>query len=110
IRLFTLDILSDLDKDDEVAEFYMLMNHSFNMEEPSAQIQELNKQSEVMLNQTIQLIEKGQELGEFKQGNALEMALYFFASIQGLMTIKLTMGKKFKTPSLKIITDFLLNE
>lgn len=110
IRLFTLDILNDLDNDDEVAEFYMLMNQSLRMEEPSSQIQNLNKQSEALLNQTIHLIEKGQELEQFKQGNASEMAFYYFASIQGLMMIKITIGERFKAPNLKIVTEFLIKD
>lgn len=110
IRLFTLEILNDLENDDEVAEFSMLMNQSLSMEEPSSQIQDLNKQSEAMLNQTVRLIEKGQELDQFKQGNASEMAFYYFASIQGLMMIKLTMGERFKTPSPKIVTEFLIKD
>lgn len=110
IRQFTLEILGDLDNDDEIAEFYMLMNQSLSMEEPSSQIQDLNKQSDAMLNQTIRLIEKGQKLNQFKQGNASEMAFYFFASVQGLMMIKLTMGERFKTPSLKIVTGFLIRD
>ncbi|OZU87471.1 TetR family transcriptional regulator [Virgibacillus indicus] len=110
IRQFTLEILDDLNNDDEIAEFYMLMNQSLSMEEPSFQIQDLNKQSDAMLNQTIRLIEKGQKYNQFKQGNASEMAFYFLASIQGLMMIKLTMGERFETPSLKIVTGFLIRD
>ena len=46
------------------------------MEEPSSQVQYLNIQSEEMLKQTARLIEKGQELGQFKHGSATEMAFY----------------------------------
>jgi len=80
------------------------------MEKASAQIQDLKKQSEALLDQTIQLIEKGQELGQFKQGNASEMAYYYTASIQGLMTVKLALGEKFKTPRLQIVTAFLMKD
>ena len=101
IRQFTLEILNDLEKDDEYAELLMLMNQSSTMEHPSPQIQHLNEQSEAMLHQTARLIEKGQNLGHFKQGNAMEMAFYYFASIQGLTMMKLTMRKRYITPSLK---------
>ncbi|YCI76313.1 TetR/AcrR family transcriptional regulator [Bacillus sp. R1-10] len=77
IRQFTLEILNDLEKDDAFAELLMLMNQSSTMEHPSLQIQYLNEQSEAMLNQTTRLIEKGQNLGQFKQGNASEMAFYY---------------------------------
>ncbi|MGE7610103.1 TetR/AcrR family transcriptional regulator [Peribacillus frigoritolerans] len=110
IRQFTLEILNDLEKNDAFAELLMLMNQSSTMEHPSLQIQYLNEQSEAMLNQTTRLIEKGQKLGQFKQGNASEMAFYYFASIQGLAMIKLTMRNRYITPSLKIVTEFLIKD
>lgn len=110
IRQFTLEILNDLEKDDAFAELLMLMNQSSTMEHPSLQIQYLNEQSEAMLNQTTRLIEKGQNLGQFKQGNASEMAFYYFATLQGLAMIKLTMRKRYITPNLKIVTAFLITD
>ncbi len=110
IQQFTLEILNALDKDDEYAHFQMLMNQSSTMEDPSPQIKHLNKQSEIMLHQTARLIEKGQKLGQFKQGNALEMAYFYFASIQGLTMMKVTMNEEFITPSLEIVTSFLIED
>ncbi|NQD69055.1 TetR/AcrR family transcriptional regulator, partial [Bacillus haikouensis] len=81
IRHFTLEILNDLRKDDEFANFLMIMNQSSTMVDPSPEVQYLNKQSEKMFKQTAQLIEKGQELGQFKEGSPIEMAFYYFASI-----------------------------
>ncbi|GAB2555547.1 TetR/AcrR family transcriptional regulator [Gracilibacillus alcaliphilus] len=110
IEQFTLEILNDFDKDDEYAHFQMLMNQSSTIEDPSPEIKYLNKQSEAMLHQTARLIEKGQKLGQFKQGNAMEMALFYFASIQGLAMIKTTMNEVFITPKLEIVTSFLIEE
>lgn len=110
IQQFTLGILNDLDKDDEYAHFHMLMNQSSAIEDPSPQIKHLNKHSEAMLHQTARLIEKGQKLGQFKQGNAMEMAYFYFASIQGLTMMKNTMNEEFITPSLEIVTSFLIED
>ncbi|MEX3715853.1 TetR/AcrR family transcriptional regulator [Cytobacillus horneckiae] len=110
IRQFTLETLNDFEKDDAFAELLMLMNQSSTMEDPSPQIQYLNEQSEAMFNQTARLIEKGQNLGQFKQENASEMAFYYFASLQGLAMIKITMRKRYITPSLKIVTAFLIED
>ncbi|MBO1000892.1 TetR/AcrR family transcriptional regulator [Bacillus sp. SD075] len=110
IRQFTQEILNDLEKDDAFAELLMLMHQSSTMEEPSPQIQYLNEQSVAMLNQTARLIKKGQSLGQFKQENASEMAFYYFASLQGLAIIKLTMRERYITPSLKIVTEFLIKD
>ncbi|WP_067837971.1 TetR/AcrR family transcriptional regulator [Amphibacillus sediminis] len=108
INQFTLEILNDLDKDDEYAHFYMLMNQSLTIEDPSPQIKNLNKQSEAIIHQTARLIEKGQKLGQFKQGNVMEMTLFYFATIQGLTMLKTTKNQEFKTPSLEIVTSFLI--
>lgn len=108
IKQFTLEILNDLDKDDEYAHFYMLMNQSLTIEDPSPQIKNLNKQSEAIIHQTARLIEKGQKLGQFKQGNVMEMTLFYFATIQGLTMLKTTKNQEFKTPSLEIVTSFLI--
>lgn len=110
IQQFTLEILKDLDKDDEYAHFQMLMNQSSTIENPSPQIKHLNKQSEAMLHQTAQLIERGQKLGHFKQGNVMEMAYFYFASIQGLAMMKITMNEGFITPSPEIVTSFLIED
>lgn len=74
------------------------MSQSSTIEDPSPQIKHLNKQSEAMLHQTARLIEKGQKLGQFKQGNAMEMAFFYYASIQGLSMIKTTKNQEFITP------------
>lgn len=110
IQQFTLEILNDLDKDDEYAHFHMLMNQASAIEDPSPQIKQLNKHSEALLHQTARLIEKGQELGQFKQGNAREMAFFYFASIQGLVMMKITMNEEFITPCLEIVTSFLIGD
>jgi AcrR family transcriptional regulator len=110
IRQFTLEILNELKKDDEFAKFFMIMNQSSTMDEPSPQVQNLNIQSETMLQQTVCLIEKGQKLGQFKEGSATEMAFYYFASIQGLAMIKLTLSDRYITPSPHIVTAFLIKE
>lgn len=83
IQNFTLNILNDLENDDTFAELLMLMNRSATMDEPTPQIQSLNKQSEAMLNQTARLIEKGQKLGQFNQGNAAEMRFTFLLPYKG---------------------------
>jgi len=110
IQQFTLEILNDLDKDDEYAQFHMLMYQSLIMEDPSPQIQNLNKMSELLLCQTAQLIEKGQKLGQFKQGNASELAFFYFASIQGITMLKLLKSDQYTTLSPQIVTAFLFKE
>ena len=108
IRQFTMEILNALNNDDEYAQFQMLMNQSLSMDDQSPQIKQLAKKSEEMLQQLIQLIEKGQKLGQFKQGNAKEMAYFYFSAIQGLAMMKIMKNEDFITPSVEIVTSFLV--
>ncbi|MFS0883544.1 TetR/AcrR family transcriptional regulator [Metabacillus niabensis] len=110
IKEFSLEILNDFKKDDEFANFLMIMNQAISADNPSHQVQQLKKQSEAMMKQTVILIKKGQKLGQFKNGDATEMAYCFFATIQGLSMMKLLLGEQFITPSLNIVTSALLKE
>ena len=110
IQQFTREILNALKNDDEYAQFQMLMNQSLTIEDPSPEIKALIKKSEEMLQQTVQLIEKGQKLGQFKQGNAKEMASFYFSSLQGLAMMKHIMSERFITPSVKIVLSFLVED
>lgn len=110
IKQFTLEVLNDFNKDDEYAYYQMLMNQAVVMEDASPQIKNLKLQSDKMLDQTVQLIEQGQKLNQFKQGNATEQALFFYASIQGMAMMKINMGEQFVTPSLNIVMSFLIED
>lgn len=40
----------------------------------------------------------------------MEMALFYFATIQGLTMMKITMNNEFITPSREIVTSFLIKD
>lgn len=106
----TGEVLDDLTRNDEFAEYTMLMNQSIVLEKSNPLVSNLVKQSGLMMNQTAHLIEKGQKLGQFKEGDPYMMALYYYAAIQGLAEMKLTLGSDFVTPTAKIATAFLIKE
>ncbi len=105
---FTSEIINDFKKDDEFANFLMIMNQASTVDNQSTQVVHLNMQSIAMVEQTAKLIGRGQDLGQFKEGDPMEMAIYFFASIQGLSMLKLTMNERFIAPSPEIVTAFLM--
>ena len=70
----------------------------------------INKQDGEMLNVTSNLIKRGQEIGEFRSGNPYELAVFFYSTIQGLATMKVTLKDSFIMPSPSIITALLLKE
>lgn len=110
MRRLTQEILRDIAENEHFAQFLMLMNQASAMEQAPPQVRYLNEQSASMLNETALLIEKGQELGQFKQGNPMEMAIYYYAAVQGLTMAKLTMRERFTVPSPRIVTAFLFEE
>jgi hypothetical protein len=53
-------------------------------------------------------ISEGQALGEIKPGDPDELAVIYFAAIQGLAIYKLTMGDRFVSPSPDLLNGLLL--
>lgn len=109
IQQFTNEMLDDLKKGEEFANFLMLMNQAATMEESTPEIDLLNKRSEALLTKTAQIIEKGQKLGQFKKGNPNELVIYYFSTIQGLAMTKLTMNERYVSPSDQIVLSFLID-
>ncbi len=62
-----------------------------------------------MLKATAKCIERGQELGEFRPGNANELATLFYSSIQGMAMMKISLKESFIMPSPSVITSILFN-
>jgi AcrR family transcriptional regulator len=110
IEQLTGEILTDLAKDDEFAQFLTLMVQAFMMEEPMPEVQQLVTANMLLLEQTARLIEKGQCLGQFKPGSPQAMAVYYFATIQGLGIMKFTMKERFILPGPEIVNAFLVEE
>lgn len=110
IEQLTEEILADLMKDDEFAQFLALMTQAFMLEESVAEAQQLVAAHRLLREHTIRLIERGQRLGQFKPGDPEAMTLYYFATVQGLGMMKFTMQEHFVVPSLEIVHAFLVKE
>lgn len=110
INKFTLEILSDLTKDEGFARFIVLIMQVFMMEEFIPQVQKLMEHSRDLTEQMTRVIDKGQKLGQFKQGNPEEMTQYYLAVLHGLSEMKFALKDKFITPSIQIVNAFLIRE
>src|SRR5690625_3497646 len=84
IKKLTQEILDDISKDEEFAQYMALITQAFMMEDFIPQVQTLMEQNQEMIKVTARLIEKGQRLGQFKQGNYLEMSFYFFYYVRSV--------------------------
>lgn len=56
------------------------------------------------------LIEKGQQLGEFRNGNPLQMAMFYISSIQGIGISRLLAGERYLVPEAEMVTAFMFEE
>lgn len=97
---FVKVIYCDMVANDDLAHLLIMVSQSFNHNE----IPTVNKS---LIIATSKLIKRGQSLGEFVLGDSYEMALFFFAVIQGLAEMKVKLKNDFVMPSPTIITAFL---
>lgn len=106
----TEEIMGDLAKDEEFAQYMVLITQAFMLEEFMPQVEALMHQESMLLEQTARVIERGQKLGRFKQGNPVEMAVFYFAVVQGLAEMRFVLKERFVVPAPEIVNAFLVKE
>ncbi len=105
----TSDLLRDIESSEEISCYFLLVSRSILEIEALPQIAELQTGNLALFEKAAYLIEKGQKLGEFKQGNPYKLSLLYFSVIQGMADMKLFMGDKYIAPEIEDIMEFLLN-
>lgn len=103
----TQNILEEIKNDDNFSQYFILIEQSFKLKDKMPQIQMLIEKNIVLINQTASLIDRGQKLGQFIDGNAYEMAILYFSIIQGLVSVKSALKDEFAIPDIKMVTAFL---
>lgn len=110
IMQFVDIVYKDMVDGDELTNLLILMTQSIFSGAINHVENEIKKQDAEMLNTTLNLIKRGQEIGEFRSGNPYELAVFFYSTIQGLATMKVMLKDSFIMPSTSIIMAFLLKE
>ncbi|MBT2770985.1 TetR/AcrR family transcriptional regulator [Halomonas sp. ISL-60] len=112
ITQFVDEVYSDMMKGEELANLLILINQSLLAGAASAskQNEEILRVNAGLLDATAQLIRKGQQHGEFRSGDAHEMAVFFYAAVQGLAEMKVLLKGNFTMPSPSVLTAFLFKE
>jgi AcrR family transcriptional regulator len=105
---FTRDFVDDIAGVCGSAEFVLIMNQAFVSRCESAQIQALLDQHLALIDATVALIRRGQRIGEFRPGDAMELATCYFAAVSGLATMKAALGDRFVVPHPSTLTGFLM--
>ena len=103
----TSGLLEDIQGNELISQYFILMTRSLLALEPLPQMAELKKIDLLLFQQTARLIEEGQKLGEFRQGDPYQLSLFFFSVIQGVADMKLFMGDRFMVPPVGDVMAFL---
>lgn len=109
---FVEEVYNDMISGEELAHLLILINQSLlaGAGIASKQHEEILEINTRLMDSTVQLIRKGQELGEFRPGDAREMATLFYGSIQGLAQNKILLKSSFIMPSPSILMAFLFKD
>jgi AcrR family transcriptional regulator len=104
---FTREFLDDIAGVRGSAEFVLIMNQAFVSRRESGQMRALLDQHLALMEATVALIRRGQQRGEFRAGDAAELATCYFAALDGLATAKAALGDRFAVPRASTLTGFL---
>jgi AcrR family transcriptional regulator len=110
IEAFTREVVDDIAADKGFAEFMLIMSQSFVMEDPPPQVRQLRRQNQALVRSLIELVERGQRLGQCVSGDASELATCYLAMLDGLATWKFAMPGRFVAPSPTTVAGCLLEK
>ena len=101
------EVHHDLVSNGEFINLLILLTQAFLSDSTTGGVDRLVAQDARMLEATSRLIERGQRLGEFRQGNPMEMSSMLYSTIQGLGIMKGVMGDQLSIPSPEMMTAHL---
>jgi len=99
-------ILEGMESFEESAYYFLIVMHASVMEGPDNKREEIQVDALVALQAMVRILQAGQGAGEVRDGDAQDMAITFFAAIQGLATYKLAMTG-FKMPDPEILVNMV---
>lgn len=102
-------MLDALYKDDTTAQYFVLMTKTTLEGNLTEKVTENAKDSAKPVILLAEIIAQGQRTHEVKEGSPYEMALLYWAAIQGLCSYKLVMGDKFILPSVGLLNGILVS-
>lgn len=110
IQNLTQVLLATLAQSDETGQYFVLIIQFFLSGTAAIGPSEIQYGDFLLFNRMSKRIEEGQQLGEFRSGNPLQMAMFYFSSIQGIGISSLVDREHFIIPSTDMVTAFLMKE
>lgn len=108
VRMFSKEIIEDIARSDWMSQLYLLMIHYMLVVDLPEKAAEIREKGFAPLESLKRTIAEGQKTGEIKPDNPDEMAMLYFAAIEGLAISKLTMGDRFILPGPDLLSGLLL--
>ena len=108
IRGFSNEVIGDIAQNNWMSQIYLLVIHYMLAVDFPEKVSEIREKGFAPLENLKRTIIEGQQRGEIRPGDPLEMATLYFAAIQGLAIAKLTMGDRFVLPNSDLLSHILL--
>ena len=97
-------ILGGIDQWEDTSYYFLIVIHAAMMD--TKQNERVFSDSEVPVESLMRILKQGQEMGEVKDGDTREMAILFFAAIQGVAFYKLSMPN-FRLPDYELLVSMV---
>jgi AcrR family transcriptional regulator len=107
MQFFLQELYNDLSESEFFAELMVLMMQSVLYCGEAPQSDSLMSADRRLLATAAKVIRRGQEMGEFGDGDPEQMAMYMLSSIQGLGVLKIAYGDDFVMPAPDVLSAFL---
>lgn len=104
VRQTATNILRGIDEGEDSSYYFMIVVHAalIDLEDKEKYLAE----SDVPVNTMVKILKQGQQEDEIREGDPLEMAIMFFAAIQGVAIYKLSMPF-FKLPNPELLVSMV---
>ena len=106
VRQTSRYIMGGIESFEDSAYYFLIVVHASVMEGPGTKRAIMVDQSFESIKAMSSVIEAGQQAGEIRPGNPLDMTFTFFAAIQGLAMYKLAI-RDFKMPDPEILVNLV---
>jgi AcrR family transcriptional regulator len=107
-KAFSKEVIGEIGRADWMSQLYLLMIHYMLEVAIPAKASAIQERAFAPLESVKRTILEGQALGEIKPGDPEEMAVIYFAAIQGLAIYRLTMGDRFILPGADLLNRLVL--
>lgn len=110
LRKITETIIDDLTNEEEFLQYMMMLTHPFLMNYDFPWMKDIVERDKLIFTQLARLIERGQSLGQFRHGDSMQLAQFYFFALQGVYIMKQVLKKDFIAPTAEMMIAFIVKD